>query len=97
MGDPATIIYWRDIPAQVVAGQGRNASRVMLADRFQEAIDRAATRAGLIGSDEYMKEWRKVATEEQDVAAVARRLESELSDEALDALVRTYGKTEETS
>ncbi len=90
MADKATVIYWRDIPAQVVSGQGRRAMRAMLSDRFQEAIDRAATRAGLIGSDEYMAEWRKVEVE-GDVETVAAALEDELSDGALDALVRNYG------
>jgi hypothetical protein len=90
MPDKATVIYWRDIPAQVVSGQGRRATRAMLSDRFQEAIDRAATRAGLIGSDEYMAEWRKVEVE-GDVETVAAALEDDHSDEALDALVRAYG------
>ena len=90
MADKATVIYWRDIPAQVVSGQGRRATRAMLSDRFQEAIDRAATRAGLIGSDEYMAEWRKVEVE-GEVETVAAALEDELSDGALDALVRNYG------
>ncbi|HJR92591.1 MAG TPA: virulence factor [Acidimicrobiia bacterium] len=90
MADKATVIYWRDIPAQVVSGQGRRATRAMLSDRFQEAIDRAATRAGLIGSDEYMAEWRKVEVE-GEVETVAAALEDELTDGALDALVRNYG------
>jgi len=91
MSEPVTVIYWRDIPAQVVSGQGRKATRVMLPDRFQEAIDRAATRAGLIGSDEYMAEWRKLQIEEDAVDKVAARLDTEYPDEALEALVRNYG------
>jgi hypothetical protein len=91
MSEPVTVIYWRDIPAQVVSGQGRKASRVMLPDRFQDAIDRAATRAGLIGSDEYMAEWRKVQVGEDAVEAVAARLETEYPDGVLDALIRNYG------
>jgi hypothetical protein len=89
-----TVIYWRDIPAQVVSGQGRRAERTLLPDRFQEAIDRAATRAGLIGSDEYMAEWRKVPlANEGDAAATAERLASELSDDVLDGLIRNHGRT----
>jgi hypothetical protein len=49
-----TVIWWRDIPAQVTASRGRERARVQLSDRFQEAIDTAATRVGLIGTDEYM-------------------------------------------
>jgi hypothetical protein len=39
-----TIIFWRDIPAQVTAGKGRGAARTQLSDRFQEAIDAAKMR-----------------------------------------------------
>lgn len=91
MSEPVTVIYWRDIPAQVVSGQGRKATRVMLPDRFQEAIDRAATRAGLIGSDDYMAEWRKLRLQEDAVEEVAARLEAEYPDEVLETLVRNYG------
>lgn len=94
MSEPVTVIYWRDIPAQVVSGQGRKATRVMLPDRFQEAIDRAATRAGLIGSDDYMAEWRKLRLQEDAVEEVAARLEAEYPDEVLETLVRNYGRAE---
>ena len=30
-----TVVYWRDIPAQVLAGKGRTAIRHPLPDRFQ--------------------------------------------------------------
>ncbi|MFV0301632.1 MAG: virulence factor, partial [Paracoccus sp. (in: a-proteobacteria)] len=42
-----TLVYWRDIPAQVTMGKGRGATRVVLAERFEQAIDRAAMKAGL--------------------------------------------------
>ncbi len=54
-----TVILWRDIPAQVVAKQGRTAHKIELAPRFQQAIDRAAMRAGSIGTDAYLEDWRR--------------------------------------
>src|SRR3546814_361346 len=55
-----TILYWRDIPSQVVASAGRrNQAKVMLPDRFQEAIDRAAMRGGARDADGYLHEWRR--------------------------------------
>lgn len=90
MSQPVTVLYWRDIPAQVLAGSGRGATRLMLADRFQEAIDRAATRAGLIGSDAYTAEWRKVSAE-GDIKAVAAELEESHPDTVLHQLVANYG------
>ena len=47
------------MPAQVVAKQGRAAHKIELAPRFQQAIDRAAMRAGTVGSDEYLEDWRR--------------------------------------
>ena len=37
-----TIVYWRDIPAQVIVGKGRRGTKVQLPERFEQAIDRAA-------------------------------------------------------
>jgi hypothetical protein len=54
-----TVIYWRDIPAQVIARAGRNSAKAQLAARFTEAIDSAAMRAGLFNSDDYLGEWRR--------------------------------------
>ena len=54
-----TVVYWRDIPAQVIAKQGRKSAKKMLSDRFQEAIDRAAMRSGAAGTDDYLEDWRR--------------------------------------
>ena len=37
-----TIVYWRDIPAQVIVGKGRRGAKKPLPERFEQAIDRAA-------------------------------------------------------
>lgn len=86
-----TVVYWRDIPVQVMAGQGRTANRVALSTRFQEAVDRAASRAGLIGSDEYMAEWHKMKVE-GDPDAVAEKLETDHPNDVLDELVSKGGR-----
>ena len=94
-----TVISWRDIPAQVTAGKGRHAARVQLSERFQEAIDAAAMRAGLIGSDGYLEEWRRETRQcgddlEGEVAAAASQLELEYTDQRLEGLVRASGEEE---
>ena len=33
------IVYWRDIPAQVIVGKGRRAKKIQLSERFEQAID----------------------------------------------------------
>ena len=40
------LISWRDIPSQIIGRRGRETAKVLLTPRFQEAIDRAAMRAG---------------------------------------------------
>ena len=94
-----TVISWRDIPAQVTGGKGRHAARAQLSERFQDAIDAAAMRAGLIGSDAYLEEWRREARPcgddlEAEVAAAASQLELEYTDERLDRLIRASGEEE---
>jgi len=56
-----TVIWWRDIPAQVVAKEGRRAHKIVLHPRFQVAIDRAAMQAGKRAAGDYIEEWRRVA------------------------------------
>ena len=90
------ITYWRDIPAQVVAKQGRKTAKAMLPDRFQEAIDRAAMRAGKGSSDAYMEDWRREYSECDDnlqshVSRVAAELDAQFSDDALEKLVKAKG------
>ena len=96
-----TVIWWRDIPAQVVAKAGRReTAKVELPDRFQEAIDASAMRAGLIGTDTYLEEWRREtrgcgADLEAEAAAEAARLNESYTDDVLDRLVRQNGKESE--
>ena len=54
-----TIIYWRDIPAQVIVGSGRRARKLQLPERFETAIDRCAMRSNARDTDSYLAEWRK--------------------------------------
>jgi hypothetical protein len=94
-----TIIFWRDIPAQVTAGKGRAAVRAQLSERFQEAIDAAAMRAGMIGTDTYLEQWRRegrICGDDlaAEVATTAARLEHEYPDERLERLARASGAEE---
>ena len=56
-----TTVYWRDIPAQVIAKERRDTAKIVLTERFAEAIDKAAMRAGMAGTDAYLEEWRREA------------------------------------
>ena len=87
-------VFWRDIPSQILIKRGRERGKYLLEHRFQAAIDRAAMRAGKGGSDAYLDEWRRATTAidselspQQLAQEIGERIESEVSDEALKALV----------
>ncbi|HHX90253.1 MAG TPA: hypothetical protein GX700_10905, partial [Paracoccus sp.] len=48
---PVIIVFWRDIPAQVIVGKGRRGAKLQLSERFEQAIDRAAMKAGARDAD----------------------------------------------
>ncbi len=93
-----TIVYWRDIPAQVIVGKGRRGSKVQLSERFEKAIDRCAMKIGAKDADAYMAEWRKAPPYEVEgepdaiAAAEAARLETEFDAARLRALIDTNGR-----
>lgn len=92
------IVYWRDIPAQVIVKKGRQNAKRELSLRFTEAIDMAAMRSGAAETDAYLAEWRKadpmpVSDEleaEADKAVAA--IESQYDRERLVALAKSGGK-----
>ncbi len=92
-----TIVFWRDIPAQVIVGKGRRAAKQPLSERFEQAIDRAAMKVGASGSDAYLAEWRRApaGTREGEAgeiaAAEAARLEAEYDPARLRALIANDG------
>ncbi len=92
-----TIVYWRDIPAQVIVGKGRSGSKVQLTERFEQAIDRCAMKIGAKDSDSYLAEWRKapayaVDGDAPDVAkAEAARIEAEYDTARLKTLIDAMG------
>jgi hypothetical protein len=92
-----TIVYWRDIPAQVIVGKGRRGAKVQLPERFEQAIDRAAMKTGAAETDDYLAEWRKAAPypvegDAETVAAVeAARLDAEYDQERIKGLIANGG------
>ena len=92
-----TIISWRDIPAQVIAKRGRQSAKVQLSSRFQEAVDRAAMRAGKGSSDAYLADWKRSAPRpcsddlQAEAATEAAAIEARYSDEDLERLIRAKG------
>ena len=91
------IVYWRDIPAQVKARAGRQRASKPLGERFQEAIDVAAMRAGKGGTDDYLAEWATRPAGERDeepekaVEALAADLERAYTPERLSLMANNGG------
>jgi hypothetical protein len=92
-----TIVYWRDIPAQIIVKQGRTAAKRELPPQFIQAIDRTAMKIGAKESDAYLAEWRKSAPEScgDDLAAIAdaeaAKLVASYDQEKLNRLVAAEG------
>lgn len=93
------IVYWRDIPAQIIVKSGRrNVAKRELSLRFTEAIDMCAMRIGARDSDAYLAEWRKADPEtvsddlEAEAQKAADEIEAAYDKERLVALVKGDGK-----
>ena len=92
-----TIVYWRDIPAQVIVGKGRRGVKRPLPERFEQAIDRCAMKVGARETDAYLADWRKaapvtIAGDDETVAsAEASRIDAEYDSERLKALIANDG------
>ena len=96
-------VYWRDIPAQVIAERGRGRQReqakVELSRRFAIAIDAAAMRDGADGTDDYLNAWRRAAAEPcgddlaAEAAAKAAAIEADYPADRIRQLVTNGGRT----
>ncbi len=94
------VVYWRDIPAQVLVRAGRRRARRQLPDRFEKAIDRAAMRAGARDEDAYLADWRKsdpveIEGDPETIAEEeAARLTASYTAERIRALIERDGREE---
>ena len=91
-----TTVYWRDIPAQVIAKERRVTAKIVLTERFAEAIDKAAMRAKMAGTDAYLEEWRREVVNcgadlQAAVDEAAAKLEQEFDDARLEVMVKNGG------
>ena len=92
-----TVVYWRDIPAQVIVGKGRRGAKKQLPERFEQAIAAAAMKVGAADTDAYLAEWRKAEPYAVDgeaeavVEAEAARLDAEYDRERVRALIKNNG------
>ena len=92
------VVYWRDIPAQVIVKKGRTSAKRELSLRFTEAIDMCAMRSGAAETDDYLAEWRKAdpipVSDDLDAEAdkAVADLEAAFPKDRLVALVHAGGR-----
>jgi hypothetical protein len=93
-----TILYWRDIPSQVIVKAGRKSAKRELSERFIRAIDAAAMRAGASDTDAYLADWRRADPIEcgddleAEAQGAAERLEAEFDSKRLAELAANEGR-----
>ena len=91
------IVYWRDIPAQVIVKAGRKNAKVQLEARFEKGIDAAAMKAGAASTDDYLADWRRgepvVCGDELEAEAnaAAEKLHAAYDTERLRTLIANGG------
>ena len=92
------ILYWRDIPSQVIVKAGRASAKRELSERFIRAIDAAAMHAQAKSADAYLSEWRRgdpIACGddlEAEAIAAAARLEADYDTHRLAQLAKRDGR-----
>ncbi|MBA3400262.1 MAG: virulence factor [Acidimicrobiia bacterium] len=90
------VILWRDIPAQVNVHIGRERRQMLLAERFQRAIDRAKRKARIHTAQDDVAQWRRESRPldgeaEAAVADAVARLEADYPPARLGALAFVGG------
>ena len=102
MSEDVTLVYWRDIPAQVIVGKGRRAAKVQLPERFEQAIDRCAMKIGAKDADAYLAEWHKMpaplgfedlseGSDMERATAIAARIDETYPTSRLKSLIDAEG------
>jgi len=93
------IVYWNDIPGQIVIREGGRSTRLRLSPRFMKAIERATYRLKKKDKNAVFDPWHAVDQPfKGDVREQAKilviQLEEQYSEAILDILIRASGKDE---
>ena len=93
------IVYWNDIPGQVVVRESGRSTRLRLSPRFMKAIERAAYRLKKLDKDALLDPWHDVDQPfsgdiQEQAKKLVLQLEEQYSDVVLDKLIRARGKDE---
>jgi hypothetical protein len=90
------VMYWKDIPAQVKAHDETGVVKVMLPDRFSQAIDAAAMAEGSTESGAYLDGWdwgpeqERAGSASMVADALAAELDQAYPQERLAEMIRRH-------
>jgi hypothetical protein len=89
-------IWWRDIPMQVIAREGRRSAKRILDKRFQFAVDKAAMNSGKKSYGDYIEEMQRAERPcgddlEAEADAEMARLERVYAKDVLHKLIASGG------
>ena len=86
------ILSWQDIPTVIEARDSNGIEKVELSKRFSELIDMIAMKKGMVGTDDYLQDWKKKKlsstnkTAKQVVLEMSEYFESKYEDIKSNAL-----------
>ena len=86
------ILFWQDIPTVIEARDATGIEKVELSKRFSELVDLIAMKKGLVGTDDYLQNWKKKKfpntekTAKQIVLELSKHFESKYDDIKLKSL-----------
>ena len=86
------ILFWQDIPTVIEARDATGIEKVELSKRFSELVDLIAMKKGLVGTDDYLQNWKKKKfpstqkTAKQVVLEMSEHFESKYEDIKLKSL-----------
>lgn len=87
-----SIMYWKEIPAQVKAEDAQGEVSVSLPDRFQQGIDAVSMFDGSCGADAYLEAWdwgpeiEVPGTAQEAAAALAQRIATQFPADFVDRI-----------
>ena len=64
-----SVLCWQDIPTLIEGRDEDGVQKIELSKRFSELVDMVAMRKGLVGTDEYLQNWKRKRLPASDIPA----------------------------
>ena len=86
------VLFWQDIPTVIEARDTTGVEKAELSKRFSELVDLIAMKKGLVGTDDYLQNWKKKKfpstekTAKKIILELSKHFESKYEDIKLKSL-----------